>query len=366
MKIAIFHSFMDNIGGAEKVSLILARELNADIYTTNINKDKISKLGFSDVIPRIKSIGKVPVQAPFKHQLTLWKFRKLNLKNKYDRYIICGDWAMSACVNNHPNIWYVHSPLNELWQWKDFVKYQILNFWKRPIFDAWVWFNRGLTRKYSKKIDFWFCNSQNTKNRIKKYYEKEAEINYPPTYSKDYYHSEHKNYWLSVNRILKHKRIEMQIDAFKELPNEKLIIVGSYEKNATQFESYKKQIEDNKPDNVEIKHWVDDQELKKLYAECKGFITTSRDEDFGMNVVEAMASGKSVIAPAEGGYLESVLDNETGILIKDIDSAKIKNAILNIDQKIKNSLNFYKENSIKRSNKFDTEIFINKFKQALE
>jgi len=46
MKIAIFHNFLDNIGGAELVTLILARELNADIYTTNIDYEKIKKMGF--------------------------------------------------------------------------------------------------------------------------------------------------------------------------------------------------------------------------------------------------------------------------------------------------------------------------------
>ena len=45
MKVAIFHNYLDNIGGAEYVSLILARELKADIYTTNIDKEKIRKMG---------------------------------------------------------------------------------------------------------------------------------------------------------------------------------------------------------------------------------------------------------------------------------------------------------------------------------
>jgi len=49
MKIAIFHNFMDNIGGAEIVALTLARELEADIYTTNIDFLKIEKMGFSDL-----------------------------------------------------------------------------------------------------------------------------------------------------------------------------------------------------------------------------------------------------------------------------------------------------------------------------
>ena len=79
MKIAIFHNYLDNIGGAEIVGLTLAREFNADVYTTNIDKEKINKMGFSDVIPRIFSIGTVPINAPFKQQFSLWKFRKLNL-----------------------------------------------------------------------------------------------------------------------------------------------------------------------------------------------------------------------------------------------------------------------------------------------
>ena len=112
-KIAIFHNFMDNIGGAERVGLILARELKADFYTTNIDEEKIKKMGFSNI--KLKSIGKVPINAPFRQQIALWRFRLLNLKNKYDYYIIDGDWAMSGAVKNKPNLWYVHSPIREIW-----------------------------------------------------------------------------------------------------------------------------------------------------------------------------------------------------------------------------------------------------------
>jgi len=125
-KIAVFHQFLDNIGGAEIVTLILAREFNAEIYTTNIDKDKIKKAGFEDVIPRIKSIGKVPVKAPFKHQFSLFRFSRLKLKDKYDYYIISGDWAVSGAKHNKPNLWYVHSPCRELWDLKKFVRDSLL------------------------------------------------------------------------------------------------------------------------------------------------------------------------------------------------------------------------------------------------
>ena len=67
MKIAILHNYMDNIGGAEIVTLTLAKELNADIYTTNIDYNKIEKMGFSNI--RIKSIGKIPLNAPLRQQI---------------------------------------------------------------------------------------------------------------------------------------------------------------------------------------------------------------------------------------------------------------------------------------------------------
>ena len=360
MKIAIFHNFMDNIGGAEIVTLTLARELGADIYTTNIDTSKISKMGFSDILPRIYSIGKLPKNAPFRQQLALWKFRKLNLGNKYNHYIISGDWAMSGAVNNKPNIWYVHSPLNELWQFKNYIKKELLSWWKRPLYEIWVWFNRKLTLKYSRSVGTFVCNSKNTQERIKRFYNKDAEIIYPPIDTKQYYCSSPKNYWLSVNRLLPNKRIDMQMGAFAKLPDEKLIIVGSYEKDVAQFEEYKKYLENIKPENVLILNWVDEKQLKKLYSECNGFITTSRDEDFGMAPIEAMASGKVVIAPNEGGYRESVT-KDTGILIDNIDEIKLSEAI----RRLSNNTKKYKDECIKRASEFDISIFIIKIKSVI-
>jgi len=88
MRIAIFHNYMDNIGGAEVVGLILARELKADLFSTNIDDDKIEKMGFKGL--NLISIGKVPVNAPFRQQLALLKFRNLNLKDDYDFYLMDG------------------------------------------------------------------------------------------------------------------------------------------------------------------------------------------------------------------------------------------------------------------------------------
>lgn len=365
MKIAIFHNYLDNIGGAEIVALTLAQELDADIYTTNIDAKKIAQMGFDPVLKRIHSLGRIPKKAPFRQQLAFAKFRYLNLSGQYDFFIIAGDWAMSGAVNNHPNLWYAHSPLNELWEFKDYIKKNILSAWKVWPFNLWVWVNRELTLRYSQSVDSWICNSQNTQRRIKKFYNQTAAIIYPPVATIEYQNTKNGDYWLAVNRLVTHKRIDLQMNAFRSLPTEKLIVVGSYEKGVAQFESYKNYIEKIKPSNVSIIHWVADKELKKLYTGCKGFITTAKDEDFGLTVVEAMAAGKPVIAPNEGGYQETVSDS-TGILIDDITSEKLIIAIQKLHIFLKENPNHYQVACLKKAREFDTLIFISKIKNIVK
>jgi len=360
---AIFHNFMDNIGGAEVVTLFLARELNARVYTTVYDKEKIKRLGFSDV--DIKSIGWIPKQAPFRHQLAFFRFRRLNLGKKYDYYIISGDWAMSGAVNHKPNLWYVHSPLNELWEFKDYIKNELLSWWKKPIYEVWVKFNRFLNKRYLRHVEILVANSKNTQNRISRYYGRKSEIIHPPIDLRKYYSGESGDYWLSVNRLLKHKRIDIQLEAFKLCPEEKLVIVGSYEKGVAQFEEYKRYIERIKPGNVKILSWVADEKLKELYSNCKGLIATARDEDFGMSPVEAMACGKPVIAANEGGYKESVIDGVTGYLIKDINPKKLAMKIKRVSEEIKIDSKRYVLDSKEAAAGYDIKEFIKKIKNRI-
>lgn len=359
MKIAIFHNYMDNIGGAEIVGLTLARELKADFYSTNFDEDKITKMGFTDVT--LKSIGKIPINAPLRQQMALWRFRMLNLKKKYDFYIIDGDWAMSGAVNNKPNLWYVMSPIREIWDSYEFTRQQVVPWFLRPVFDCWVWYNRYLNRRYVKHVTNIVAISENTRQRIKKYLKRDAVMIYPPVNTAKFYYRPHKNYWLSVNRLFSHKRIDLQMKAFRELPNERLILVGSYEESR-HFKRYANYIKKIKPDNVEIVSWIDFNMLTKLYANCKGFITTAIDEDFGLTPIEAMASGKPVIAPNEGGYKETIIDGVTGKLIDNITVKKLIRAIREVGVNSEN----YKDSCQKQAKKFDTKVFIQKINQIIK
>jgi glycosyltransferase involved in cell wall biosynthesis len=305
-------------------------------------------MGFST--KNIYSIGKVPINAPFRQQKTLLLFRLFTPKKKYDHYIIAGDWAMAGAVRNKPNTWYVHSPIREIWDLYPHTRKHLVVWWKKLPFDIWVLLNRYLNKKYTKHVGQLVCNSKNTQQRVKKFLGRDATIIHPPIETQEYTWKKDKGYWLSVNRLIAHKRVTMQLAAFKHLPKEKLVIVGSYEQ-AKHFLAYKKKIKRLQPNNVTIKEFVDEKELHELYAHCKGFITTAKDEDFGMTVVEAMASGKPVIAPNEGGYKESITP-KTGILIDDITPKKIVTAVQAINKKH----NTYKKACQQQAKKFNTKV----------
>ena len=358
MKIAIFHNFLDNIGGAEMVSLILARELSADVYTTNIDRDKISKMGFANI--NVRSIGRVPINAPFKQQLSLMRFRRLNLKNKYDFYIISGDWAMAGAVNNKPNLWYVHSPIREIWDLYEYTRNNTVPWLARPIFDGWAYYNRYLNRKYIKEAERIVCNSCNTKMRLKRFLQRNAEVINPPVDTSKYKYQMSGDFWLSVNRLIGHKRVDLQLEAFRKMPEKKLIIVGSYEKSK-HFRQYAQKIVADCPANVKIMSWISQDELLSLYANCRGLVTTAHDEDFGMTAIEAMASGKPVIAPNEGGYRESIIDGVTGRLINDITVDKIVEAVKELDIKPET----FQEACFNRARDFATDRFIEKIRLAI-
>ncbi len=366
MKIAVFHNYLEHIGGAEIVVLTLARELHADVYTTNYDKQKIRAMGFADVLPRIISIGKVPINAPLRQQLTLFYFRRLNLGRKYDYYIIAGDWAISGAVNNKPNLWYSHSPVRELFDLYSHIRKTFLtNFISRASYDLWVYYYRFLYRRYVAHAQQIACNSQNVQQRIKRFLGRSAIVINPPIENKKYSCKKSRGYWLSVNRLYYHKRIEMQWDAFSSLPHERLIVVGCYEPSI-QFEEYATRMIRTKPKNVTVLSWITDEKLRKLYAHCKGFITTAQDEDFGMTPVEAMASGKPVIAANEGGYKETVINGKTGILIGDINSAKLIHAIEKINMQLEKNPDKYTDACLQRAKEFDTQVFIRKIKKRIK
>jgi len=356
MRIAVFHDYIGAIGGGEKLVLALARGLGADLITTDINKESVSKLGFDDV--KIISIGRTPKIAPFKQIYASVLFASCKFP-KYDFYIFSGNWAHYAARKHKPNLWYCHTPVRAFYDLREYTLANQKSPMHRAIARAWISIHSTFDLRTLKDINCIATNSINTGKRIKKYYGRDARIIYPPIPVNQFRSSDFGDYWLSVNRLYPEKRIPLQIEAFRKIPGERLKIAGWYSEG--DHAKGKLGYLDHLPENVELLGSVSEEELVRLYAGCKGFICTAMDEDFGMTPVEAMASGKPVVAVREGGYMESVVDGVTGRLVEPT-VASITGAVEEISR---NGCAAYRAACLERARSFDESIFLDLIKNEI-
>lgn len=356
MKIAIFHDYIGAIGGGEKLVLTLARGLGADVITTDVDADSVKKMGFEDV--NIISLGDTIKLPPLKQISASLRFLLCDFSKEYDFFIFSGNWAHYAAWKHKPNLYYCHTPVRAFYDLKNQVINSQEKLWQRIIAKAWIELHSWFDRRSIKNVNRIITNSQNTQKRIKKYYKRDAAVVYPPVQTTSYYFEKNKDYWLSVNRLYPEKRIWLQLEAFRNLPDEKLKIAGGYSRG-DHAEKNLKFLSDI-PSNVELLGTVSENELHELYARCKGLITTAQDEDFGLTPIEAMATGKPVIAVKEGGYLESIIHGETGLLVEPVVSN-----LVDAVKKLTGAPEKYRVACEAQAKKFDTAIFLDRMKSEI-
>jgi len=116
MKIAIFHDYFRVIGGAEKLVLILAKNLGADIITSEADPDVISNTGVEGV--NIITLGKKSRISNLLPSLCRKRFSTCDFSKKYDFFIFSGNFSIYAGEKHSPNMWYCHAPLRGLYDLK--------------------------------------------------------------------------------------------------------------------------------------------------------------------------------------------------------------------------------------------------------
>jgi len=351
MKIAIFYDWINIIGGGEKLILTLARGLGADVITTDLNMDAVRKLGFEDV--KIISIGET-INLPVLKQISLsMRFVMCDFSKDYDFFIFSNNFSHFAARKHKPNMWYCFSPPRIFYD-LFYLFSEKEPFTRRMIFKIWVSIHKSISMKFINHVECFVAISENIRKRIKKYYGKDSIVVYPVIDISRYRFKKYGDFWLSVNRLYPEKRIDLQVNAFRQMPDEKLVIVGDFKKG-DYSEKYMSEILKDLPDNVKLVGSIAQDELIELYATCKGHITTAMDEDFGLTPVEAMASGKPTVAVREGGYLETIEEGVTGLLV-DVN----EKAIINGVKLISRDPGKYKNDCENRAKDFDIPAFIKK------
>ncbi|OGZ84933.1 MAG: hypothetical protein A2599_03205 [Candidatus Staskawiczbacteria bacterium RIFOXYD1_FULL_39_28] len=117
MKIAIFHDYFRVIGGAEKLVLIMAENLGADIITSEADLDIIAEAGFNKI--KIISLGEKSFFSNLAPALCRKRFSECDFSKQYDFFIFSGNFSIYATKKHTPNLWYCHTPLRGLYDLKN-------------------------------------------------------------------------------------------------------------------------------------------------------------------------------------------------------------------------------------------------------
>ena len=308
MRVAILHDHLSFVGGGERLVLTLAAALGADLYATDVDPSIPAKAGFPDV--RVRELAKVPRTPLIRQTRQAKAFHHAELP-RYDAYVLSGNWAIAAAHDHHPNLWYCHTPVRVFYDLeRSFLAG--LSPARRVAARTWIRRTRPKYEANVADVDAVVANSRNVAGRVARSLHREAVVVYPPVDVSRYRFEAVGGSWLSVNRLSHEKRLALQVEAFRRLPQERLQIAGGpgVGVDASRFMRSLRP-----PENVTFLGEVEDSRLRDLYATCRGLVATAQDEDFGMTVPEAMASGKAVVAVDEGGYRETVVAGETGWLV---------------------------------------------------
>jgi glycosyltransferase involved in cell wall biosynthesis len=351
MKIALFFDIFNELGGAERVAILLAKYLKADIYTTYVNWGLFRK--------ELKGINVKEIGLIFKNAKLLtyseiaFRFSRLKV-SKYDIYLFYRLYCISAAKNHHPNIWLCNSPIRAVYDLHNFI-YKRLSFWQKPVFKIWCWVYKHFDKKWVMNFDKILAISKNVAKRIEKYYNKKAKVVYLPVETQKFKCKSYEDFYLAPSRLVKEKRIDLIIEAFKEMPDKRLIVVG----DGPERKNLEKLAKNCK--NIKIVGAVPFEKVD-LYSRCLATIYMPMNEDFGLVPLESMASGKPCIAANEGGPKETVIHGKTGFLVKPKKEEIKKYVELLTKERAKRMKNA----CFKRAKEFDVKIFIKKIKKEIK
>lgn len=329
MRVALVYDRINKWGGAERVLLALHDIWpDAPLYTSVYDEKKASWAKvFPSVIPSF--LQKFPF-AKNHHEIYPWltplAFESFNFDN-YD-LVISVTSSESKDIITKPNtfhICYCLTPTRFLWSgYDEYLNnpgFGFLNQLVKMVLPFIFKRLKDLDLVACHRPDYYIAISQTVKNRIKKYYQQESIVVYPPVDTDFFKVKEQKlianEYFLIVSRLVPYKKVDLAIEVFNQL-GWKLKIVGSG--------SEKKSLKQMARDNIELVGELTELELLSYYQECTGLLVC-QEEDFGLVSLEAQACGKPVLAFNKGGAAETVINGKTGLLFEKQSVTSLREAL---------------------------------------
>lgn len=306
----VLHDYFEAAEGGGRLCLTLARGLGFDLgYGFKAPGHPFFEPPFAG---REHDLG-VRVRLPLVRQIALarrFASSAAAFAAGYDRAVYSGSYAPLA-VRRRPgrgNVLYCHTPPRFLFDRRGHFA-RLAPAPLRPLLGAFV---RRLAPRYlaaARAMDLVVANSKTVRERIRTHLGLDAEVVHPPCDLSRFRYLSQEGYYLSMARLDSLKRVDRVVQAFARMPGKKLKVVSTGPEEP-RIRTLARNLA-----NVEVLGAVDEARLAELVGRCVATIYVPWDEDFGMSPVESMAAGKPVIGVAEGGVAETVLHEETGLLL---------------------------------------------------
>ena len=303
MKVAIIHDWLTGMRGGEKCLEIFCELFpDADLYTLIHIPGSVSKT-IEERNIKTSFIQKIPgVEKHYRSFLPLFPLAIEGFDLKGYDLILSSSHCVAKGIIPPPNaihISYVHTPMRYVWDsYHHYFGKGRVNWFSGKVITIFAHYLRMWDAASSNRVDYFMANSNHVAKRIEKYYRRKSDVIYPPVDCDKFSLSEKaEDFYLIVSAFAPYKRIDIAIEAFNRLGLRlKIIGEGQDEKNLMRIARQ----------NIEFLGWQDDNTLKEYYSKCKALIFPG-EEDFGIVPVEAMASGRPVIAYGKGGAVETVI-----------------------------------------------------------
>jgi glycosyltransferase involved in cell wall biosynthesis len=327
MKLALAHEYFAARGGAERVVDVLhAMWPDAPVYTFFHDRRRYGELSGWDL--RTSYLQQFPIGGGL-HRVLLPLYpsaaRRIRVAENTDVALVSTSAFIKGLrlADRTVEVAYCHSPTRYLWDWSDeYLREEVPGPLRGAVGELLARL-RETDRTFASRVDHWIANSQVVAARIRRYYERESEVVYPPVDVDTFVpQPERGDFWVSVGRLSAYKRVDIAVRAFAGL-GMRLIVVGEG-RERTSLEGIAR-------DNIAFAGHLDDATLRQLLGAARGLIFPAED-DFGIVCVEALASGAPVVALAAGGASEIVRDGVDGALVASADADAFADAVLRVEQ----------------------------------
>lgn len=362
MKIAIVHEWFVDYSGSERVvEQLLHIYPEADLFSVidfmpeHLRKHILHKKATTTFIQKLPFARK-----HYRNYLTLMPLaiEQLDVSN-YD-LVISSSHAVAKGVITHAgqvHICYCHSPIRYAWDlYHQYLRESGLNKGlKGFIAKMMLHYMRMWDYTTANRPDHFVANSAYIARRIRKVYNRESTVIYPPVDVDSFnIFTAKEDFYLTASRLVPYKKVDLIVETFAKQPDKKLVVIG----DGPDFEKIKTKA----TSNVKLMGYQPFEVLKDHMQRAKAFVFAA-EEDFGIIPVEAQACGTPVIAFGKGGACETVVHGRTGVLYQDQSTHSLSMAIQEFE------LNITRFDSLeirKNAERFSTEAFRHKFREYVE